>query len=50
MVEGSRTPSSFHFVSLLGSKCFEIRTWRPGIEQGGYFLRTRWAISLFHSA
>lgn len=37
MAEGSRTPSSFHFVTLLGSECFEVRSWRPGTEQGGYF-------------
>ena len=41
MVEGSRTPCSFPSVTLLGSKCFEIHTWRPEIEQGGYFLRTK---------
>lgn len=50
VAEGSRTPSSFRFVKPFGSKCFEVCSWRAGIEQGGYFLRTRWAISPFHSA
>lgn len=38
--EGGRTPYSFPSVTLLGFKCFEISTWRPGTEQGGCFLRT----------